>query len=131
MNVKVNSRTGQIAVARGTTPRADAVTLYNPGEYKINPMKGQIAIPKAGGGYEIHELTPEQSSALMSPDALLRRQTGMVGSGVGNDTMSGAGSAARGFQQGATLNLSDEIGGAAAAGLATMRGDQAPADPLH
>jgi len=129
--VKVNSKTGQIAVARGTEPRADAVTIYNPGEYKINPMKGQIAIPTPDGKYEIHALTPEQSSALMSPDALLRRQTGMVGSGVGEKTTGEGESALRGAQQGVTLNLSDEIGGLTSAAMANAQGRPIAKDPQH
>lgn len=142
MNVKVNSKTGQVAVARGTTPRADAVTLYNPGEYKINALKGQIAIPvgigDSGIQYEIHTLTPEQASALFSPDqsveAMGLRATNAAlyspGGGASN-TMHGAASGARGFQQGATLNLSDEIGGAVTGAMGAIQGRQAPIDPEH
>lgn len=130
-NVKVNSKTGQVAIARGTEPRADAVSIYNAGEYKFNPLTNQVAIPTPDGKYEIHDLTPDQTSALQSPDAIYRRQAGMVGSGVGEKTTGEGESAIRGAQQGVTFNLADEIGAATAAALAKMNGDQVAKDPEH
>jgi hypothetical protein len=130
-NIKVNSQTGQIAIARGTSPRADAVTIYEPGDYKVNELTGQVAV-QTPNGLEVHDLTPDQAKAFFSPEAIYRRQAGGVGQiSEGTPTTGMGESALRGAQQGVLMGLGDEIGAETSAALGAINGDVNPLDPNH
>lgn len=123
--VKVNPSTGQVAVFKGGDWH-----IFAPGMYKMNAQTGQIAIPDVkSGGYEIHD-APDAVHGLSSPDALLARDTGAVGSiSQGQPNPSQGESALRGLVQGVSLGTADELGGAA--GALARYGDSMPIDPAH
>lgn len=130
-NIRVNSKTGQVAIAaEGTGPQQSNVRVFDPGMYKLNLKTRQVAIPVGNGKYEIHDLRPDQVSALSTPDAIYARQTGGLNS-QGSYAPSAMESFIRGAGQGVTLNTGDEIGGLAGATVRKAMGDTAPVDPNH
>lgn len=126
--IKVNGTTGQVAIiAEGTGPQKSNIRVFNPGMYKVDIHAGKIAIP-TGKGWEVHDITLDQATALSSPDAIAARQTGVGSNGSMNP--SPMESFARGLQQGVTLNTADEIAAAASGGMRSLMGEKA-VDPNH
>ena len=130
-SVTVNPTTGQIAILRD-----DGWHIYDPGMYAVNQKTGQIAIPDAKTkSYEIHDV-PGVVTKLGSPDAILARQTGQLGTAPtglsqGEPAPDVGTSLAR--QTGNALSFGvGPLASTEGAALAnTINGVPAPVDPQH